>query len=543
MFNKKQIRQMFKKFAFPMLAAAALLASCSQEDALQTGTDSTLQAVTISAGTGGSMTTRATNGQGDEEVSRCLLQIFEKTGEETPAWQPMAGYETPQSMTGSEAGGFTATATLNPTKEYAILFWADADAATYDATTGLQNVKVADNAVPGIAYAGKTEWGGNNTTASINVDLKHAVAKVTLRSTTAVPAGRAVTLTGLEEYSAFDVAGNAVADKKDYPHNVTGTGADGDIMTFYALVQEGTQILTLNTGGADVQIPNVPLAPDKHVILMGDVANAGLTTVTFTATVDPAWGGSATEIFTPIDLTKEPVNITGDGIHKIVGNGQQTANTITISGNATVYLEGVDINASTDAISITGGSPTLHVRGSNSLTSSDGAGIYVAQGSTVTITSDDRNANTLDAQGGTGGSGIGAKKQDCGNIVIENVTVNAHGSKVTGLDGSIYAAGIGGSGSNSCGTITISNATVSAYGASDGAAGNLSTPGIGGGLKGSSNGSYGIITINKSSTVSVQRGSWVSDYIGSAGQTNDPASSPDGIDATVDDTSKVIKLN
>lgn len=524
---------MFKKFAFPMLAAAALLASCSQEDALQPVTDGTLQTVIISAGTDGSMTTRAANAQDDEEVSRCLLQIFEKTGAGTQA------LGTPQPMTGSETGGFTATATLNPTKEYAILFWADADAATYDATTGLQNVKVADNAVPGIAYAGKTEWGGNNTTASINVDLKHAVAKVTLRSTTAVPAGRAVTLTGLEEYSAFDVAGNAVADKKDYPHNVTGTGADGDIMTFYALVQEGTQILTLNTGGADVQIPNVPLAPDKHVILMGDVANAGLTTVTFTATVDPAWGGSATEIFTPIDLTEKPVNITGDGIHKIVGNGQQTANTITINGNATVYLEGVNINTSTDAISITGGSPTLHVRGSNSLTSSDGAGIYVAQGSTVTITSDDRNANTLTAQGGTGGSGIGAKKQDCGNIVIENVTVNAHGSKVTGF----YAAGIGGSGSNSCGTITISNATVSAYGASDGAAGNMSTPGIGGGLKGSSNGSYGIITINKSSTVSVQRGSWVSDYIGSAGQTNDPASSPDGIDATVDDTSKVIKLN
>lgn len=532
---------MFKKFAFPMLAAAALLASCSQEDALQPVTDGTLQTVIISAGTDGSMTTRATNGQGDEEVSRCLLQIFEKTGEETPAWQPMAGYETPQSMTGSEAGGFTATAILNPTKEYAILFWADTE--TYDATADLQNVKVKDDTAPGIAYAGKTGWGGNNTAASIDVDLKHAVAKVTLRSTTAVPADRTVTLTGLKEYSAFDVQSNTVTDEKTFTHEVTGTGSTGDIMTFYALVQEETQTLTLNTGGADVQIPNVPLAPDKHVILMGDVANAGLTTVTFTAAVDPTWGGSSTEIFTPIDLTEKPVNITGDGIHKIVGNGQQTANTITINGNATVYLEGVDINTSTDAISITGGSPTLHVRGSNSLTSSDGAGIYVAQGSTVTITSDDRNANTLAAQGGTGGSGIGAKKQDCGNIVIENVTVNAHGSKVTGLDGSIYAAGIGGSGSNSCGTITISNATVSAYGASDGAAGNMSTPGIGGGLKGSSNGSYGIITINKSSTVSVQRGSWVSDYIGSAGHTNDPASSPDGIDATVDDTSEVKKLN
>ena len=55
------------------------------------------------------------------------------------------------------------------------------------------------------------------------------------------------------------------------------------------------------------------------------------------------------------------------------------------------------------------------------------------------------------------------------------------------------------------------------------------TPGIGGGLTGNTKGAYGAITI-RNSTVYTYRGSDRCDYIGSAGSTNKPASSSDGID-------------
>lgn len=184
--------------------------------------------------------------------------------------------------------------------------------------------------------------------------------------------------------------------------------------------------------------------------------------------------------------------------------------------------------------------PTIHVKGNdNDVSSSDGAGIYVAGSSTVTITGNSRD-DALTTRGGNGGSGIGGNHATCGNIEISNMTVHAHGSDE---NGDFLSAGIGGSGNNGCGTITIDNATISAYGASDGAAGNMSSPGIGGGLRGNTKGTYSTITIKNNSQVSVQRGSNRSDYIGSGGSTTNPANSPNGIDATVDETSTITPLN
>ena len=47
--------------------------------------------------------------------------------------------------------------------------------------------------------------------------------------------------------------------------------------------------LTSGEGGGVVSIPNVPLAPNTHVILNGDVQDAGWTTVNFTANVETTW--------------------------------------------------------------------------------------------------------------------------------------------------------------------------------------------------------------------------------------------------------------
>ena len=241
-----------------------------------------------------------------------------------------------------------------------------------------------------------------------------------------------------------------------------------------------------------------------------------------------------------IDLSNGDYTISSDGIYYFSGTASHAIRVT--GGNPEIYLEDAQISVSSgNAIDIQGNaSPTIHVKGNdNEVSSSDGAGIYVAGSSTVTITGRSRD-DALTTRGGNGGSGIGGNHATCGNIEISNMTVHAHGSDE---NGDFLSAGIGGSGNNGCGTITIDNATISAYGASDGAAGNMSSPGIGGGLDGNNKGTYSTITIKNNSQVSVQRGSNRSDYIGSGGSTMNPANSPNGIDATVDETSTITPLN
>lgn len=242
-----------------------------------------------------------------------------------------------------------------------------------------------------------------------------------------------------------------------------------------------------------------------------------------------------------IDLSNGDYTINGGGTYYFTGTANHAIRVT--GGNPEIYLEDVRISVSGgNAIDITGGNPTIHVKGNdNEVTSSNGAGIYVAENSTVTITGSGRN-NKLTTNGAQGGAGIGGNNKSCGNIEISNVTVYAYGST---RSGSVYAAGIGGSGEYACGSIAIDNATVYAYGQSEGITGNYSTPGIGGGLYPMMGtiGSYGTITIRNNSSVYVQRGSSRSDYIGSAGMTSNPANSPNGIDADVDESSTVTKLN
>ena len=163
--------------------------------------------------------------------------------------------------------------------------------------------------------------------------------------------------------------------------------------------------------------------------------------------------------------------ISDDGYY-LVSEARNEPVTIT-GGSPTVYLKGASINVSDGpAISITGGTPTIHVIGEgNSVSSSNNTGVAVSGGATVTITGNS-TADALTAKGGTSngnnkdvtvGAGIGSPVSGTkgGNIIIRNVTVNATGGKA------IYAAGGAGIGSSSngiCGDITIANAVISATG-------------------------------------------------------------------------------
>lgn len=223
-------------------------------------------------------------------------------------------------------------------------------------------------------------------------------------------------------------------------------------------------------------------------------------------------GGEAS--IDPIDLSKGNINITGNSYYVITTNGEPTANTITISGNATVQLMNAVISADGIGIDVKSGSPTIIVSGTeNSVTSTTATAINVCDGATLTIKGKNGTNDKLTAKGGsisttnespsTAGAGIGSS--DGGNIVIENVSIDATGGtgNQTVTPYNSGGAGIGSSSSAHCGDITISNAVITV-------SGGKGAPGIGMGAgKSASAPTMGNINI-KSSTITATGGLYAS---------------------------------
>ena len=204
-------------------------------------------------------------------------------------------------------------------------------------------------------------------------------------------------------------------------------------------------------------------------------------------------------------------NISDDNTYIVSGTREESVN-IT-GGNPTIYLKDANINVSDGpAINITNGNPTIHVfGGSNTVSSDNDAGIYVAEGCTVTIQGSSRKDDVLKATAGGDGAGIGSSGADdtstlsCGNIVIKNVMVYAYS------DMSMECTpGIGSL--ENCGSITIDNSTVYAYGVAQHL---YYTPAIG------SCQSLPSITISNSEIFFAYRGSYnyisTADWIGRGG--------------------------
>ena len=266
-------------------------------------------------------------------------------------------------------------------------------------------------------------------------------------------------------------------------------------------------------GGSPIQ---VTLAKDRIPVIPGEVT-------TITITVNSVVPDDATVI------TNATGDITDNGEYVVRGSDRTTPINIT-EGSPTIYLDGATVAVSSgNAINITGGNPTIYVVGeNNNISTSKGAGIYVAEGSTVTITGSSRD-DELIVRGGNGRPGIGGCIADndyegvsCGNINISNITVSAYGSTINNL-GFHEAPGIGSVGSVTCGTITISSATVHAFGIESNP---YSTPGIGCGYTSTENPKSIPDVIASNSEIHAHRGDpgGTCDYIGWAADLDDPSS-------------------
>ena len=217
------------------------------------------------------------------------------------------------------------------------------------------------------------------------------------------------------------------------------------------------------------------------------------------------------------EITDATGDISGEGTYVVRGNDRTTPINIT-GGKPTIYLDGATVAVGNgSAINITNNAtPTIYVVGeNNNITSGNGAGIYVAEGSTVNITGSSRDAK-LTVRGGNARPGIGGYVDNyysgvnCGDITISNITVSANGSG----DGQGNASpGIGCVGRATCGTITISNATIYASGFNDN---NYISPGIGCGFTMTQSPGSIPDAVASNSEIHAHRGSpgYTCDYIG-----------------------------
>ena len=110
---------MNRKLSTLMLATAALLASCSQNDELQSTVNNNegLKPMTISVTLPEGMTTRAI-ATDDEKDAYCFVQILDELGEDLEG-----GHSAVQGMTKTD-DGYTATVYLKGDEKYNFLFWA-----------------------------------------------------------------------------------------------------------------------------------------------------------------------------------------------------------------------------------------------------------------------------------------------------------------------------------------------------------------------------------------------------------------------------------
>ena len=290
-----------KRNMFAVLAASVLLASCSQDEVMTASPDG-LVPVTLSAAVGDGVQTRTIDADNDEKPTRCYVQAFTTADNGTTLTPAPGDLASPLDMGEPTAEGTFSLANvyLNPNETYVFLYWAD-NVKKIEDSEGLTDLRNVDYRINRIAWAKRSEiWKYQESEPTeITAELQHVVAKVTLKTTTNVDASDEITVTIPTTYQAYNVNTEApitTADDTPFVHTVTsditGTTDGTEVFSFYALVKDETQNITLTNGTNSQRVSNVPLGPNKHTTLVGDVRNLGLTNVTFTASVETTWGST-----------------------------------------------------------------------------------------------------------------------------------------------------------------------------------------------------------------------------------------------------------
>ena len=445
-----------------LLATAALLAlaACTQDEtAIPTGeTHATLPYGEYPLQIGG-VTLDAESSAEPWSAERPQTRVAENDNGTGSVWQ-WNGSE----MIGVRLGDETADYTLNAGKTLTSdnqLYWTSTAPTTVTAWYPTDETVDLSDQSNGLVYVLKAEVQGATYDNKITLSFKHQLAKVrVVLSGTQASLAQSVEVYGYT--TCTNNEGGPVIDNAQQGWLKMKKQTYGNTACWEANVVPGTidlaNFIRLNGHAPATSLTDIPTT-----LSAGEMYTLNLTV-----------GQPITEI-TPGNVP----TISDDGHYRISG-GLGEAVTIT-GGSPTIYLENASISVgSGPAINVTSGTPTIHVTGENAIetrmsSSNCSAGIYVAEGSSVTIEGSGTD-DVLRVTGGTDGAAIGGYSDSgdkpCGNIAIKNVTLHAY---AIGNYMFARAPGIGTTG-GTCGRIEISSAIVYARSFGDD---NRSAPAIG----------------------------------------------------------------
>lgn len=239
-----------------------LLAACHSDDNEPIPADGQSRTVTITLNLQ-DFQTRTISGTEDDAVTRLLMQVIDNGSKESPQQIPI------------ESGTATTTIQLYPSHSYTFLFWADDKSYTATDLTAITLGNGLSGTQAGIAYAACIAWDG---TATINATLKHAVSKVTLKTTSRVWADNELTFTIPQTHSGYNVQASApTGTAAPYEYSYITTSAidatedkPAELFSFYVLAPNAEQELTIGCNGESVTVP-ANLSGGKHIVLKGNI--------------------------------------------------------------------------------------------------------------------------------------------------------------------------------------------------------------------------------------------------------------------------------
>ena len=268
------------KYIFMAFAVALFAASCSQDELLDDGGDTPVtgqtQTYTFTVSPDivmeGDAKTRS-EGTEEEKPTRCFMQVYDAAGV-TKVTDPIAG--TPS----NDDGDYTFKTKLFSNTEYTYLFWAD------NGNQDISNLTAVPYQAGTVAYAYSTTGTPEKVTGT-TVSLKHAVAKLTLQTTTetSAEAGEAVRVTATCA-SSYNVAAPANSTFSQQTllktfEGPTNVAANKEVASFYFIPKDEAQSVDVEFHLLKQTIESVPLAANAHVTLQGDLSED-----------NPKWGAT-----------------------------------------------------------------------------------------------------------------------------------------------------------------------------------------------------------------------------------------------------------
>lgn len=271
-----------------MLGIAALLASCSSEDVPQTPQEN-VKTTTFTVSLDQAMNSRAAT----DDINRAIVEVY-SDAEATQKEHRIV-------VNKGADGKFTfSVPNLISGKKYTFLFWADdSTAANGFGFLNLKNVGL-ENAVGTDAYSLATTLTPEEISQS-GVVLKHALCKITIQTTVDLTTADEIKI-HYPRYQTFNVLTNS-ANETPTTTAITasyGTYSAGDVIqNMYVFGTQEPQTISFEYVGRPTHkvLTNVPINPNKHIVIKGDFKNIGLTNANFSISFDENWESSQTTDF------------------------------------------------------------------------------------------------------------------------------------------------------------------------------------------------------------------------------------------------------